>query len=142
MRKRPQIVDFDCRQTGFLCPAENTMIQRSAKKVGKDRYNVDLHRETRSKSFITQHTEFTELSYFLVRLCVLQLAAFLPPLAARSTPTSLRGAACVSLYARDQSFSDMPQRKESRSAYFPFRSVYRRSATALRPCRTERLQPS
>ena len=61
MRKRPQIVDFDCRQARFLRPADDSVIQRPAKEVGKDRYNVDLHRRTRSKAFTTENTEFQSL---------------------------------------------------------------------------------
>jgi hypothetical protein len=56
VRKRPQIVDFDCRQTGFPSPADDSVIQRSAKEVGKDRYNVDLHRGT-PKALTTQNTK-------------------------------------------------------------------------------------
>src|SRR5229473_188369 len=47
-RKRPQIVNADLHQAHFPRPAHNTVIQRSAKKVGKDRENVDLHRGTQS----------------------------------------------------------------------------------------------
>ena len=42
MRKRPQVVDFDRCQTGFSGPADNAVIQRPAKEVGKDRYDIDL----------------------------------------------------------------------------------------------------
>ncbi len=44
MRKSPQVVDFDRRQARFPRPADNAVIQRSAKKIRKDRQNVDLHR--------------------------------------------------------------------------------------------------
>jgi len=33
------------------------VIQRSAKEVGKDRYNVDLHRGTKSKTLTTKGTK-------------------------------------------------------------------------------------
>ena len=47
-RKRPQIVNVDFHQARFPCPADNSVIQRPAKKVGKDRENVDLHRGNQS----------------------------------------------------------------------------------------------
>ena len=39
-----KIVDFDFRQASFPGLADNAVIQRSAKKIRKDRQNVDLHR--------------------------------------------------------------------------------------------------
>jgi hypothetical protein len=56
VRKPPQIVNFDYRQTRFPRPADDSVIQRSAKKVGKDRYNIDLHRGT-PKALTTQNTK-------------------------------------------------------------------------------------
>jgi hypothetical protein len=39
--KSPQIVHINFNQTRFARPANNSVIQRSAKEVGKNRENVD-----------------------------------------------------------------------------------------------------
>jgi hypothetical protein len=44
VRERPQIVHFDCNQARFPRPANNPVIQRPAKEVGKYREDVDSHR--------------------------------------------------------------------------------------------------
>src|ERR1700722_16004645 len=62
MRKGPQIVDFDSYQAGFFSPADDSVIQRSAKEIRKDRDNVDLHRGTRTKSSPQRHRG-TEIYY-------------------------------------------------------------------------------
>src|ERR1700722_17124477 len=62
MRKGPQIVDFDCHQAGFPSPANDSVIQWSAKEIRKDRDHVDLHRGTRTKSLPPRH-RVTEVSY-------------------------------------------------------------------------------
>src|SRR5262249_27642616 len=48
VRKVPQVVDLNLRQAGFLHPADNAIIQRSAKEIGKDRENSDLHRRLKT----------------------------------------------------------------------------------------------
>jgi len=57
-RKRPQIVNAYFHQARFACPANNSVIQRSAKEVGKDRENVDLH--LRTNPLTAEDAEFAE----------------------------------------------------------------------------------
>src|SRR5947199_49907 len=42
-RERPQVVDFNFRQTHLAGPAGDAVLQRSAKEVRKDRDDVGLH---------------------------------------------------------------------------------------------------
>jgi hypothetical protein len=41
--KLAQVVDTDLNQSGFPGPAENPVIQRPAKEVGKDRDQINPH---------------------------------------------------------------------------------------------------
>jgi hypothetical protein len=44
--KRPQIVNLNLHQPGFTRPANNSVIERPAKKIREDGYDVNLHRKT------------------------------------------------------------------------------------------------
>jgi hypothetical protein len=43
MRKRPQIVNLNGCQTSLPGPANDSIFQRAAKKIGKDGNDIDPH---------------------------------------------------------------------------------------------------
>src|SRR3984957_3407310 len=53
MSKLAQIVDLNCRQPQLLGSTRYAVIQRPAKEVRKDSYNVGLHRE--SETFTAEY---------------------------------------------------------------------------------------
>jgi hypothetical protein len=57
-RKVPQIVNAYFRQASLACPADDAVIQLSAKEVRKDREDIDLH--LRTKPFHRRDAEFAE----------------------------------------------------------------------------------
>src|SRR5438067_13555855 len=119
--KRPQIVNVDLHQPGFARPANNSEVQRPAKKIREDGDDVNLHKIFNHRGHrVSQRTtteELHQLHFSVFALCTSVVSAFavlasLRPSAERLLRVSLRANSFRCACARDQSSLEIPARKE------------------------------